>query len=200
MSINIIGVTGPSGSGKSSILGYAKENDIPFIDADEVYHSLLTKNSECTNALVGEFGSEILNADGTPDRKRLGELVFSDEEKLSSLNKIVLGFVIRKIEAAIDEYEGNGYKNVIVDAPTLIESGFNKECHAVISVLCPRDTRIERICERDGISYEMASARVDAQPNDEFYIDSSDFILINDRDIESFTAQVTELLDVITKN
>ena len=97
MSIKIIGVTGPSGAGKSYLSGVLSKREIPTVDADGVYHSLLTKDSDCTRALVAEFGDSILDKNGAPDRKKLGAIVFNSKEKLERLNSIVLGFVIVKI-------------------------------------------------------------------------------------------------------
>ena len=121
MSINIIGITGPSGAGKSILCTYLAKKNIPVINADEVYHSLLVKGSPCTLALADEFGCEILSDDGTPDRKKLGAIVFSSDEKLKKLNSIVLGFVIDKINELIEKLAAQGEKNVALDAPTLIE-------------------------------------------------------------------------------
>ena len=165
MSINIIGITGPSGAGKSILCTYLAANKMPVINADEVYHSLLSKGSPCTLALADEFGHEILCPDGTPDRKKLGAIVFSSDEKLQKLNSIVLGFVIDKINEIIEELNANGEKNVVIDAPTLIESGFDKHCNTVISVLAPKKDRIERIKARDNISADAALLRVNAQKN-----------------------------------
>ncbi len=200
MSICIIGVTGPSGAGKSSLCGVAEKMNIPYIDADKVYHSLLIPGSECTRALVAEFGAEILSEDGSPDRRVLSAIVFSSEEKLQRLNKIVLSLVTKEIEKMISELERDGNSNVIVDAPTLIESGFNRRCDAVISVLSPKEQRLRRICERDNIPEDRAMARLNAQQDDSFYVENSDFLLINDGDIERFCREALDLLDTITKN
>ena len=180
MSINIIGVTGPSGAGKSLLCTYLAEKNIPVINADEVYHSLLVKDSPCTAALTREFGTDILSDDGTPDRKKLGAIVFSSDEKLEKLNSIVLGFVIDRINEIVRSLGENGEKDVALDAPTLIESGFSKKCDTVVSVLAPREVRIERIMTRDGISKDAALMRVNAQKRDEFYIENSHLVIMND--------------------
>ena len=183
--INIIGITGPSGAGKSLICEYIAKKNIPVIDADAVYHSLLTKDSPCTSALANEFGSKIIAPDGTPDRKKLGAIVFSSEKKLQRLNTIVLHFVIDKIDEMIKELSTKGEKNVVVDAPTLIESGFGARCNYIVSVLAPRNDRIARICARDGITKESAVLRTDAQKSDSFYTDNSHHVLYNDGDVDA---------------
>ena len=193
MAINIIGITGPSGAGKSFVCTYLAKRNIPIIDADEVYHSLLTGGSPCTLALAKEFGKEILDNNRAPDRKKLGAIVFSSDEKLQKLNSIVLGFVIDKINEMIAELSAAGEKNVAVDAPTLIESGFHKECDSVVSILAPKEVRIKRICERDGISKDRAILRINAQKNDDFYKNNSDHIIINDADEDTFYKKAEEL-------
>ncbi len=200
MAIKIIGITGPSGAGKSYLSSVLKHKGLPIIDADRVYHSLLTKDSDCTRALVGEFGAEILDRQSSaPDTKKLGAIVFSSEEKLKRLNSLVLGFVIVKIKEMIAEFDRQGSSAVIVDAPTLIESGFSKECDVVVSVLSTKDKRIERITLRDGISYEKALMRVSAQKDDEFYKSNSHFVLFNDCDRDTFECQINELFENIFK-
>ncbi len=199
MSINVIGITGPSGSGKSVLCTYLEKRNIPMIDADAVYHSLLVAGSDCTNALSTEFGAQILDESGVPDRKKLGAIVFSSAERLEKLNEIVLGFVLVEIRKIIAGFEKDGHKNVLVDAPTLIESGFSKECDTVISVIAPKDVRVERICKRDGITVEKAKQRIDAQPNDDFYKSNSNYLLVNDNRNDEFYSRADDLLSKILK-
>ncbi len=198
MSINIIGITGPSGAGKSILCTYLAKKNIPVINADEVYHSLLVKDSPCTLALAGEFGTDILCEDGTPDRKKLGSIVFSSEEKLKKLNSIVLGFVINKINELIEALAEKGEKNVVLDAPTLIESGFAKHCNTVISVLAPKKDRIERIKSRDNITKEAVLLRVNAPQTDGFYIENTNCVIINDSNENALYESFEELFTLIT--
>ena len=200
MSIKIIGVTGPSGAGKSCLSTLFSEKGLPVIDADKVYHSLLKKDSECTKALVGEFGAEILNENGEPDTKKLGAIVFSSDEKLKRLNSLVLGFVIKEINGMISMLDADGHSAVAVDAPTLIESGFSKECDCVISILASAEKRIERICLRDNISREKALMRVNAQKKDDFYISNSDLVITNDGSTSEFFARAKAALQEFLDN
>lgn len=192
--MRIIGITGPTGAGKSLLSQLFQRSNIPTIDADRVYHDMLLPPSECLDALRAAFGEQIFAADGTLDRARLGEIVFSSEEKLELLNKTVLSRVIARIKQMIFEYEKSGYRAVAVDAPTLIESGFDKECDTVISVLSPKEQRTERIMKRDSIDAERAALRVNAQKDDSFYTESSHFVLHNDGERDSFEKAAAELL------
>jgi dephospho-CoA kinase len=170
------------------------KNGVAHIDADRVYHELLVPPSRVLDALREAFGDKIFTADGTLDRKALSAIVFNDKEKLALLNKTVLDFVLEEIRRMIKALEKDGFSAVAVDAPTLIESGFHKECDTVISVLSPKELRIERIMERDGLSREKATERTNAQKPDEFYEEHSDIILINDGDVETFFERISAAL------
>lgn len=191
--MKIIGVTGPTGAGKS-LLCQELSKRIPMIDADEVYHSLLIPPSDCLDAIRNAFGDGVFAYDGTLDRGALSAIVFSDEEKLALLNRTVLDFVLKKIREMIRELSERGHSCVLVDAPTLIESGFHRECDAVISVLASPELRTSRIIARDALSEEKAFARISAQKDDDFYSSHSDLVLINNGSIEALTSRAVEFL------
>ncbi|MBR2353266.1 MAG: dephospho-CoA kinase [Clostridia bacterium] len=191
--MKIIGVTGPTGSGKSLFCDYLSEQGIPVIDADEVYHGLLVPPSPCLYALRRVFGDGILRPDGTLDRTALSDIVFHDEKKLSLLNDTVLGFVLDRIRAMLNELAARGHTHAAVDAPTLIESGFHRECDTVISILSPAELRVERIIARDHITRERAEARVHAQKGDDFYKEHSHYVLTNSGDPHEFFKKINEL-------
>ena len=197
MSIRILGVTGPTGAGKSLFSDYLAEKGIPVIDADEVYHKLLIPPSPCLDALREAFGDAILLPDGTLDRPALSRIVFHDEAKLALLNETVLGMVLDKIRGIIRVLERSGAKAVAVDAPTLIESGFHLECDTVVSVLASPETRLGRIMERDGLTKEAAESRVRAQKPDDFYRTHSHFTLINDGSREELFARGDALFPLL---
>ena len=193
--MKIIGITGPTGAGKSLLTSYLREKGIPTIDADRVYHSMLIPPSECLDALRSAFGDGVFCADGSLDRGKLGALVFNSQEKLELLNSTVLNSVLCEIRRIIADLCEDGADTVAIDAPTLIESGFHKECSTVISVLAPTELRLERIIERDGISKESAKLRIKAQKSDGFYIENSDFVLTNDGDTKKFKNEVSRLFE-----
>ena len=198
--MKVIGVTGPTGSGKSLLCDFLSKNKIPVIDADEVYHGLLIPPSPCLDALRGAFGDEVFLSDGSLNRPALSKIVFRNEEKLILLNKTVLGFVLDRINEMIGDLDKEGKTLVAIDAPTLIESGFHKECDTVISVLSSPELRLARIMERDGISREAAEARIQAQKNDDFYRMHSDFVLINTEGQEEFFASCKALLSSLVSS
>ena len=188
--MKIIGVTGPSGSGKSVLTEYFAKCGIPTIDADALYHSMLIPPSPCLDAIRSNFGDGVFSSDGTLDRGALGAVVFNDEKKLKLLNSTVLGLVLDRIREIIADLCARGETAVIVDAPTLIESGFYRECGTVVSVIAPAKDRIVRICERDGITEEKARQRVEAQKKDEFYISHSHITVYNNGAIEEYLDRI----------
>ena len=123
--------------------------------------------------------------------------IFNDKEKLNTLNNTVLGHVIGKIREMVSDYEKNGFDIVAVDAPTLIESGFNTECNCVISVLAPTEERLKRIEKRDSLTKEQALQRLNAQKSDDFYVDHSDFVIINDKGFEKTKKELLKILNGI---
>jgi dephospho-CoA kinase len=201
--MKIIGITGPTGAGKSLFSESLVRHGISVIDADEVYHTLLIPPSPCLDALSSTFGTHILREDGTLDRQALAEIVFHDAEKLTLLNQTVLGFVLDEIRGQIRALAAKGETAVAIDAPTLIESGFDRECDTVVSVLAPAQERLNRIMARDHLSEEKAAARIASQPNDDFYREHSHAVLINDGDTNRFhreaDALLTELLSLTGK-
>ena len=197
--MKILGLTGPSGAGKTLFSFFICAKGYPCINADELYHSMLNPPSVLLDAIRSEFGDAFFNENGELDRKALGNLVFSKKEKLELLNATVLPLVIKKMQKIATEYEKNGAKLLIIDAPTLFEAGYDKSCDITVSILAPTDLRVERISERDEISYTDALLRTTAQKNDEFYRERSDRIIINDSDEEALKikahALVKELLE-----
>ncbi len=195
--MKVIGVTGPTGSGKSLLCDFLSKNKIPVIDADEVYHGLLIPPSPCLDALKTAFGNGILHKDGTLDRGKLSAIVFHDAQKLELLNRTVLIFVLDRIRYLIRALDRDGFSCVVVDAPTLIESGFHRECDTVISILSPAALRTERIMQRDGLTREKAEARIQAQKDDAFYENHSDYVLTNTGDAQEFFQKIPPIAKAI---
>ncbi len=194
--MKIIGLTGPSGSGKSFFCELLAKRGVASIDADRVYHSMLVPPSHCLDALAERFGKGILRADGTLDRSALSAIVFAPgaEAELADLNSITLKLVIEKIKLMIAELEKSGVAAVIVDAPTLFESGFDRDCDLTVAIIADRELRIERIMHRDRITHERAEARINAQKSDDFYKAHCDTVIYNDQNAEHLEALAENVL------
>ena len=192
----IIGLTGPSGSGKTTLCDIAKEMNVESIDADKVYHALLVPPSPCLDELVESFGDDILTPYGTLDRAMLGRIVFSDEtkKKLSLLNRITHKYVKARFRELLAEYKAKNERVVIVDAPTLFESGFDSECTITVALLSDEKLRRERIISRDALSGERADARLSAQKSDEFFISRANYTVYNDGDTDSLSKAFRKIL------
>ncbi len=201
--MEIIGLSGGSGSGKGTVAKMFLNFGIPSIDADKVYHELTEKPSLCLSELVSAFGTEILNVDGGLDRGALGKIVFygeGAEKRREKLNQISHKHVLSRIRELISEYEGKGAPAVLVDAPLLFESGFNSECDLVILVTADREVRIARITERDGISREAAERRINSQISDEELSSRVDFVIDNSGAFAKTYSQVTAITKKMLEN
>lgn len=194
--MRIIGITGPTGAGKSTVSRGFAALGYNTIDADALYHSMLIPPSDCLDAIRREFGDGIFVPNGELDRRALAAQVFSDPDALERLNATVLPIVIERMRAVIRELDEKGCEAVIIDAPTLIESGFAEECDFVLSVSAPEDVRIERIMKRDGIDKSRARARVSGQKGDEFYRAASDAFLYDEGDAEQLLKSAREAIGI----
>lgn len=195
----IIGITGPSGSGKSLLCRHLADIGIPTIDADAVYHGMLLPPSRCIDAIVEKFGADLLAKDRSIDRKMLSLRVFSDPDQLKLLNETVLPIVIDEINSIIYNLISDGAQTVAVDAPTLIESGFYKSCDMIIAVIAPIESRVRRIMARDGISEDRAKQRILSQKDDDFYSSVADITIFNDNDESEFEKTAKEVAAAISQ-
>ena len=181
--MRIIGLTGPSGAGKSTLCKRFEELSIPCINTDEIYHVLTASSSPCLEELKAKFGNEIISENGSLNRTALAKIVFEDEnsaENLEALNQITHKHVFRETNAILTQYMNDGKKAAVIDAPALFSSeAFVNACDFILSVLCNKDLRIQRIMARDGISHEKALARINSQPDDSFFIEHSDYCIYN---------------------
>ncbi len=192
----IIGITGPSGSGKGEASKYLSSKGARIIDADVVYHDVITPPSDCVDELVLNFGKDILTDTGAIDRKRLASLVFGKEnkDKLELLNKITHKYVIFRINDIISIYKSQGVGVCVIDAPLLIEADIVKDCNLTVSVLADTNIRTDRIMLRDSIDKSAAERRIMSQKSDSFYIEYTDEIVYNDGDLISLKQQVDTVL------
>jgi dephospho-CoA kinase len=196
--VKIIGLCGGSGSGKGEVARMLREAGCLHLDADAIYHGFISGDSDCLRELADEFGKEIIAPNGALDRKKLAAIVFADgaEEKRQRLNTISHRYVLDEIRRRIADAK-NEYTVAVVDAPLLFESGFNAECDAIISVIAPRDARIARIVERDGLTSEQAARRIDAQLDEEFLRSHSNFIIENKHDLSALALKVEKIIEII---
>jgi dephospho-CoA kinase len=198
--MKVIGLCGGSGSGKGCVCEIFKSFDIPSIDTDKVYRELTERGGACLEALCQAFGEEILTPSGALDRAILRKVVFEGkdcDEKRNLLNQISHKYILGRTDEILDEYRKEGKSGVIVDAPLLFESGYNKKCDVIIAVVAKEDIRIGRIVKRDGISAEDAKKRIGKQISDEELRLLSDHCIVNNGDFSELEKQVREISDLI---
>ncbi len=175
----IIGLTGGSGCGKSLASQFFEEKGFVIIDFDALSREVTSGGSECLDEIRKEFGDDVIAPDGTLMRRKLGDIVFSDQKKLSTLNSITHKYILAEANKLVEE---NKYKNIIFDAPLLFEAGLHDKCDYTIAICAEKDVRINRIANRDNISTESAKKRIESQKDDSFYIEKSNFSVRNDKD------------------
>ena len=175
----VIGLTGPTGAGKSTVRELFADYGVPGIDADSVYRNLIAPPSPCLEELTRIFGNSILLPDGTLDRKALGKKVFSNAEARAMLNAVTHRHVMKEIRRRIADLEKQGVAAVVLDAPQLFEAGAQKDCTAIVAVLADPDSRLLRVARRDGLSKEDVLLRMNAQLQEDFFRSNADYVLEN---------------------
>lgn len=177
--MEIIGITGQTGAGKSTVCRALTARGAYHIDADAVAKLLYRKGAPILSELQNAFGSQILTTDGELDRPALAAAAFRDSACTARLNQIVHPAVTEKIRATIDEQHKKGVKCVLIDAIALFESGESALCDRTVGVIAPESVRLARITARDGISEADALLRIRAQQDESFYIAHCDDVIRN---------------------
>ncbi len=176
--INVVGLTGMSGAGKSTVSGEFMVNGFFVINCDRLAYSV-----QCEPAFLKEisekFEEDLLNDDRTLNRAKTAEVVFSDPKKNRKYFDIIFPYITYDL---LDLIRTSGRTNILLDAPTLFEAKLNILCSHIISVVADRKTCLKRITERDGITEAQALARLCAQHDEEFFRARSDFIIENNND------------------
>lgn len=174
----VVGLTGQSGAGKTTVCDTFEKSGFAVINADIVAREVMSKGSKCLEETVNVFG-DILFGDGSLDRKKLAGIVFSDTDKLRIYENIIFPYIISSIKEKIDIFKKEMYNYILLDAPTLFESKADNLCDIIVSVIADREIRIERILKRDSITLDEAESRLNSQKNDDFYIEKSDYVIRN---------------------
>jgi len=183
----LIGLTGNIATGKSEVAGMLAKLGAYCIDADRVAHEVMEPGGQAYGATVEAFGPEMLAADGTIDRLRLGGVVFRDPEALRRLEAAVHPSVIAEVEQRIRRARE---AVVVVEAIKLIESGMHRHYDALWVVTASREAQIARLMAARGLTAEEAALRVDAQPPQEAKIALADRLFVNDGSLDELRAKV----------
>ncbi len=184
----VIGLTGPTGAGKTVV---AELMELPVVNADKVTRQV-HKNPAVLAQLCQTFGEDIVSG-GVLNRAVLASRAFSSKENTLALNAIMHPAITLEIERQLQELEQQGHTHCLLDAPLLFEADCAHLCQVTVGVLAPSSVRKNRIIGRDSIPEEMALQRMNAQPDDRYYKDRCDYILVNNGDISQLQKDVEAL-------
>ena len=186
-----VGLTGSIAVGKSFVLGVLKELGCHVLDADEVAREVVKPGTAGLRAVVEAFGDEILRADGTLDRSKLGSIVFTDENKRRQINSILHPFIITAQDEELRQLEREDPQGIaVVDAALMIESGAYKRFDKLIVVHCDPEIQLQRLMKRDKLSREDAERRINPQMPQEEKKRYADFLIDTSGPFESTRQQV----------
>lgn len=198
--MTVIGITGPTGAGKTTALEVLAEMGFEIVDCDALYYELLRTGEALRQALRDAFG-EVFLPDGSLDRRAVARRVFGDPEELVKLN----GIVFPAVSAAVEQKIQNcSQKGLAIDAINLVESGMGRLCDATVAVTAAPAVRLRRIMHRDHLTEDQARARMDAQKSADWYRDNCSFLLENrEEDRDAFEALMRvffqDLLEIMNK-
>ena len=187
----VIGVTGTIGSGKTSVCRFFQELGATIIDADAIGREVVEKDQGTFHALVVAFGREILNEDGTLNRRRLGRLAFGNPAMRQKLNTIVHPALLKRLREEVDTAQRLG--PVVVDAALILEWGLQSEFDALVVVTADHDIQVERVVDQRDWSREEVTLRLKSQIPSEEQVGYADYVIVNNGTLEDLRRQVVEV-------
>lgn len=186
----VVGLTGMSGAGKTTACAVFRECGFAVLNCDEAARRVTEAGKPALREIAERFGEEFLFADGTLNRKKLGSLVFSVESERLALNRIIYPYILYETVVGIISYIDRGSRLILLDAPTLFESGADAICDRIVSVVAAREQCIARITARDLLSARQAADRLSSQFSADGYRLRSDCCIENNGTEEALRASV----------
>ncbi|MEA2204282.1 MAG: dephospho-CoA kinase [Blastocatellia bacterium] len=194
-----VGLTGSIAVGKSFVLGVLAELGCRVLDADQTAREAVAPGTPGLNAVVEDFGKDILRPDGKLDRAKLGSLVFADEKKRLRLNSILHPFIIAAQDEQLRHWEREEPNGIaVVDAALMIESGGYRRFDKLIVVHCRPDIQLQRLMARDSITAEQAKQRIAAQMSQEEKKQHADYLIDTSDGFESARDQAAKVFSELT--
>ena len=194
----IIGLTGPTGAGKSLVSAMLSEwQGVVIIDCDQLSRRVAQKGNTCLVDLAVEFSPSIIDATGNLNRKKLGDIVFNNKDKLKKLNEIIFPYIYEEAKEDIKRAKAENARLIVLDAPTLFDSGANNLCDKIVVVLADPYTRLNRVLSRDGVGADKIAQRMSSQADDKFFREHADYVIENDEDTVELRLAVLELLNAL---
>ena len=194
----IIGLTGQSGAGKTTICEKLRAEGFGIINCDEVARECTADGSDCNKALSAAF-PDCFDEKLSIDRRAISAIIFSDKDKLKEFDDIVYPFINRLIDQRIEELS-DSFEYTVLDAPTLFEAGADKKCDTIIGVIAKKSIRLKRITDRDNISEELAMKRFSSQYSSDFFRQHCDHIIENNGSVEQAEKQTAKVIELIKES
>ena len=188
----IIGITGGTGCGKTTLLKEIEKRGGLVLDCDAIYHELLASDGQMLSAIDTRFPAVV--EDGALNRKKLGSIVFSDKDALLDLNKITHSAVKREVLRRLE----SAPKLAAIDAIALFEGGLAELCDVTVAITAPVEDRVKRLMARDNISEEYARNRIKAQHDEDWFRQRCHHTLVNDGKLDAFATKCVAFLDTIS--
>lgn len=195
----VVGLTGNIGCGKSSLSELLMSKNIDVIDADIISREIMY-DKELLETIFYEFGTEIKNNDGTLNRKKLGNIVFNDDDMLIKLNSITHPAIKRKINDRIIDISNQGKNIVVIDAALLIEGKFLDLVDKLVVITCNEEVQLNRVVNRDNMTKEEALKRINSQMKQDEKIKYADYIIDNSKDMNNLKDEFDKLFIYIKEN
>lgn len=192
--MKIIGITGRSGCGKSSVTRFIAAQGYPCIDADAVAREVLEPGSPCIKQLQKVFGSDIVDGSGTVQRRLLADRAFATAEGTAMLTDITHPEILHRIDLRLQQARDAGAALAFVDGAVIVGTPFADRCDLLVVVTASYEESVARICSRDGIEPAMARRRLDAQTPEQTLLQYADFVLENNDTPERLLQRAQDLL------
>lgn len=192
--MKIIGITGRSGCGKSSVTRLIADKGYPCIDADAVAREVLEPGSPCIKQLQNVFGSDIVDGSGTVQRRLLADRAFATPEGTACLTAITHPEILHRIDQRLQQARESGSQLAFVDGAVIVGTPFADRCDRLVVVTAPYEESVARICARDGIVPDMARRRLDAQTPEQTLLEHADFVLENNDTSQRLQERALDLL------
>lgn len=190
--MHIFGITGTTGSGKTSVLEAFRRKGALLLDCDRLYHNLLENSEGMLRELENRFPDAFEK--GRLMRKKLASIVFHNEATLADLNAITHRYVCEDVKRQLRAHAMSGGQVAVIDAVELISSGLGALCDCTIAVLAPEAERMKRIMVRDGLTEEQALERIRAQKNDAYYRENCTYTVLNDGTVEQLSEKINQIM------
>ena len=190
----IIGLTGSIASGKSTVSQMLKELGYPVVDADLVARQVVEPGTETLNSIEQAFGAEVIRADGSMDREKVGSIIFNDPASRKKLNDIIHPAIRREMLRQRQAFLDDGYETVIMDIPLLFESKLQHMVDKILVVSVSEQEQLKRLMERNGLAEQQAKARIASQLPISVKEQGADEVLDNNGSLDHTKHQLMRIL------